>query len=484
MSAQTLIRAEGAAGATNGIVNDPTGTDARVGSRWGSFELVSVLGRGGMGTVYEAVDLLLARRVAIKLLSSRVAAQGEEQVGRLLEEARAVARLEHPNIVAVYQVGRHDGTYFLAMQLVRGQSASQRLRAGGPLPAREAARVALEASRGLGAAHGLGLVHRDVKPDNILLGENGSVKVADFGLARGPRCADSGVTGSDVVVGTPHFMSPEQAQGFAVDARSDLYSLGATWYCLLAGRPPFEGHSAFEVMFQHVHAEPPDLGSLRSDMPAAHRRLIARLLAKRPADRFQSAAELIAELERLFAEEQQARTRGWRRVRRGMTVAALALAGLGGAWAARHFWLQPSPAPEAPVVVEMVETVAPAVPPVAAPEPSAAPEAEPAPAPTVAEIREGPAVAGAGARHREAAKPVANGPGGAGNNAGGGPAPAAVVGAAAKEEVREVREVIEKKDRDAARNKAGHGEKPGGSHGHMPQPPHGGRHGHGGHGHR
>jgi serine/threonine-protein kinase len=484
MNARTLIRPDGAALGTNGIANDPTGPEVTAGTRWGSFELVRVLGRGGMGTVYEAVDLLLARRVAIKLLSPSVAARGEEQVGRLLEEARAVARLEHPNIVAVYQVGRRDGTYFIAMQLVRGQSASQRLRDDGPLPAGEAARVALEAARGLGAAHARGLVHRDVKPDNILLGEDGSVKVADFGLAREPRRAATGVTASDVVVGTPHFMSPEQAQGFAVDARSDLYSLGATWYCLLAGRPPFAGASAFEVMFQHVHEEPPDLARLRRDVPAAHLRLIGRALAKKPADRFQSAADLISELEHVFTEEQEARARGWRRARRGMTVAALVLAGLGGAWAARHFWLQPLSAAEAPPVAGVADTAAPAEMPVSAPEVPAEPEAPP-PVPAVVERREVVAPAGAGGQPaRPAARPDPKAPVGGGQPAGGGPAAVPVVIGVVKGEAREGREAVEKKEREEIRDKVSHVEKPGGKGGQMPQPPRGGRGGRGGRGHR
>src|SRR5581483_1193104 len=184
MRGLTLTSPERGARGTNDLAPDPTGTDPRLGTRWGAFELLRVLGRGGMGTVYEAHDRLLDRRVAIKLLAPCVAARGEDEVNRLLKEARAIARLDHPNVVAVYQVGRHEGTYFIAMQLVRGQSASARLGSAGPLPHDEAARVILEAARGLAAAHELGLVHRDVKPDNILLGEDRSVKVADFGLAR------------------------------------------------------------------------------------------------------------------------------------------------------------------------------------------------------------------------------------------------------------------------------------------------------------
>lgn len=480
-SGRAAPRAGGAADRTNPAGADPTGADPRVGTRWGSFELVRVLGRGGMGTVYEAIDHLLDRRVAIKLLSASLASRGPGHVECVLREARAVARLEHPNVVAVYQVGRQDDTYFIAMQLVRGQSASDLVRARGPLPVREAARVILGAARGLGAAHALGLVHRDVKPHNILLGDGGAVKVADFGLARQERRDGPGPTAPDVVAGTPHYMSPEQAQGFPVDARADLYALGATWYCLLTGNPPFAGASAFEVMLQQVYEAPPDLALLRPEVPAAHVRLIDRALAKKPADRFQSAAELIGELERLAAAEAAVRAGGWRRAGRRAAVAAVVLAGVGGAWAAQHFWLRPAPPPEENVVAQAVggddpearvPTGAPAgeveKTPEKLPEPGAPPEQPPKQPPAEgADKPRRPALPGGGPPQPTPAVAPAGAetphrPGG--RTGGGSPAPPALA-PPAPEPVR----------------KAAPAGTPGGKGGQMPHPPPGGR---GGRGHR
>lgn len=271
----------------------PAAKDARLGTRLGDFELVRELGRGGMGAVYEAVDLVLNRSIAIKVLSGTDKGQEQDQVQRLIKEARAVAQLDHPNIVSIYQIGRENDQHFIAMQLVRGRSAGATLRQHGPLKPEEALRVIREASQGLAAVHALGLIHRDIKPDNILLGENGSVKVADFGLAR-QQATSSSVTGGTGVVGTPHYMSPEQVQGLPLDARTDIYSLGATWYCLLVGRPPFPGTNAFEVMSQHVYDAPPNVTLLRSDVPATHVRLIERMMAKDSSSRPPDGAALLA----------------------------------------------------------------------------------------------------------------------------------------------------------------------------------------------
>jgi serine/threonine-protein kinase len=181
------------------------------------------------------------------------------------------------------------------MQLVRGASAATLLRQRGPLPVAEAIRVVRQAAEGLAAAHALGLVHRDVKPANVLLGEDGSVKVADFGLAR-PACVATSTAGA----GTPDFMSPEQAQGLPVDARADLYALAATFYCLLTGSSPFTGASAVEVMLKHVYDAPPDPRLVRPEVPEPVARLVLQALAKRPEDRPASVAEWAAELDRFL----------------------------------------------------------------------------------------------------------------------------------------------------------------------------------------
>jgi hypothetical protein len=305
------------------------------GARCGPFVLVGVLGRGGMGTVYEAVDPMLRRRVAVKLLSG-----GRDGGERLLREARAAARLDHPNVVTVYQAGRAGDEFFIAMQLVRGTSAADAVRARGPLPVREAARVVLGAARGLAAAHALGLVHRDVKPANVLLAADGGVKVADFGLAR--DCAADAVSGA---VGTPEYMSPEQAQGLPADPRADLYALGGVWYYLLTGSAPFCGDSAVEVLWKHVHEPAPDPRALRPDVPDEWARLVLRCLAKKPAERPASAAALIAELERFLAGPPGKRAR--RRRTFGLQSAAVVLAGVLGVGAYQHFRAGPPEAPPA-----------------------------------------------------------------------------------------------------------------------------------------
>ena len=206
------------------------------GKRLGKYLLKTKLGQGGMGTVYLAIDTRLKRNVALKVLPKEMAAD-EAAVKRFLREARVAARLNHPNVVAVYDVDRQRGFCFLVMELVDGRTASELLREG-PLSWTEATRLVADACRGLVAAHEAGLVHRDIKPSNIMRTNDGLVKLADFGLAKvmdDPGPAKNPLTQSGTILGTPHYMSPEQCRGEPVDARSDLYSLGATYYTLLAG---------------------------------------------------------------------------------------------------------------------------------------------------------------------------------------------------------------------------------------------------------
>jgi serine/threonine-protein kinase len=273
-----------------------------------------------------------------------------------------------------------------------------------------------------------------------------------------------------MVVGTPHYMSPEQAQGFPVDARGDLYSLGATWYCLLAGRPPFAGESAFEIMLQHISTEPPDLAGLRPDLPAAHLRLIRRALAKKPADRFQSAAELVAELERLAAEEETSRARRGRRLRRGMTAVALVLTGLAGASAARHFWLQPAVASDGTVIVQGAGE---SVPDVAAVPPGGLAESLDEPQATEHAVQ-GPETL---PPPREAPRADPEAPRGAGARL--------VVRGAAEPTVPVLVAVERQEERETPGGKPGRAGPAGGKGGPFPlPPPPGSRHGHAGHGHR
>jgi serine/threonine protein kinase len=209
--------------------------DPWVGQRLGKYEITGKLGQGGMGVVYEGQDTLLKRPVAVKLLPEAVAAN-PEALKRFLHEAQAAARLNHPNVVAIHEADQWQGTVYLVLELVRGESAEQALQTRGPLPWREATRILADVCRGLAAAHAAGLVHRDIKPGNILLAADGAVKLADFGLAKPVDHNGPALTGPGLAIGTPHFMSPEQCRSAPLDPRSDLYSLGATYYALLFDR--------------------------------------------------------------------------------------------------------------------------------------------------------------------------------------------------------------------------------------------------------
>lgn len=253
------------------------------------YEVRSLLGRGGMAAVYLAHDGLLAREVALKMLNPALAADATF-VERFRREAQAVAGLSHPNIVAVYDWGAHDGTYFMVMEYVAGTTLKEVVRRRGPRPEHEALAIGASVADALGAAHARGVVHRDVKPHNVLVDPNGNVKVTDFGIAR--AAGASQLTNADQVLGSASYASPEQIQRLPVDARSDLYSLGAVLYELLTGSPPFDGDSAVSVAWQHVHTEPPRLGAVAPAVSAAAEAVILRALAKRPDDRFQSAGEM------------------------------------------------------------------------------------------------------------------------------------------------------------------------------------------------
>ncbi len=256
--------------------------------------IVEHLGRGGMGDVYRARDEALERDVALKTISKSLAVD-ESFVLRFKEEAKAAARISHPNLVQVHAFGEHEGTIFFAMELVPGRSLGDRLRQGA-MPWREAARAAAQAARGLEAASAHGVVHRDVKPENLLVAADGSVKVADFGLAK-RLASDAVATQTGVIVGTPRYMSPEQAQGETLDFRSDIYSLGATLFHLVAGRPVFDGASAMKLCMKHIQEAPAELTSVAPGVPEALSRIVARMLAKRREDRHASYAALVAELD-------------------------------------------------------------------------------------------------------------------------------------------------------------------------------------------
>ena len=261
----------------------------------GRYELGELLGAGGMAEVYLAHDRRLDRPVAVKLLGAGFAAD-PEQVERFRREAQAAAGLNHPNVVAIYDWGQDGGGYYLVMEYVRGRNLKEVVRDGGPLPEGQALAIAADVAAALEAAHARGVVHRDVKPHNVMLDERGRVKVGDFGIAQ----AAGGTTltrTSSAVLGSAHYLSPEQARGERVDARSDLYSLGALLFELLAGRPPYQGDAPLVVAMQHVNAPTPSLRAVRADVSPATDALVARAMAKDPAARFPNAAAMRAALE-------------------------------------------------------------------------------------------------------------------------------------------------------------------------------------------
>jgi tRNA A-37 threonylcarbamoyl transferase component Bud32 len=263
----------------------------------GRYQLGSLLGVGGMARVYLATDRVLERRVAVKVLSSPYA-QDPVFVERFRREARAAAKLSHPNIVTVFDSGSDAEQLYLVMEYVAGQSLAQLLADQGRLAPRRAAELGVEVCAALAAAHTQGLVHRDVTPGNVLVADDGRVKVTDFGIAK--AAAATTLTGTGTVLGTAAYLSPEQAQGGPVDARSDLYSLGCVLYELLCGSPPFgsgAGSPAVAVATRHL-SEPPEPPSVRNPQVApALDAVVLTALAKDPAQRYQSAIELQDALE-------------------------------------------------------------------------------------------------------------------------------------------------------------------------------------------
>ncbi len=258
------------------------------------YQITSHLARGGMADVYEGRDNELNRRVAIKVLHSQFSSD-EAFVKRFRREAQAAANLSHPNIVGIYDWGQSGGTYFIVMEIIEGKSLRDVLKADGALLPRRATEIAAETAAALSVAHQAGLVHRDVKPGNILLAKDGTVKVTDFGIARAWDDSQE-LTRTGAVIGTATYFSPEQAQGAAADARSDIYALGVVLYEMLTGRPPFTGDSPMSVAFQHVSTEAPPPASLNPDVPESLNAVVMKALRKDPNARYQSAEEMRQDL--------------------------------------------------------------------------------------------------------------------------------------------------------------------------------------------
>ncbi len=286
----------------------PTG-DALPFTSLGHFQIVARLGHGGMGDVYRGYDPALERTVAIKVLPPELARQ-EDFVRRFRAEATAVARLTHPNVVQIHFVGEDRGHHFFAMQYVEGESLAEMLARRGRLTPDQTLPIVGQALAGLAAAHKQGIVHRDIKPANILLDrENRRALLADFGLVKSV-VAGTKMTATGIVLGTVDYISPEQGRGQAVDARSDLYSIGVLMYQMLSGNLPFEADSPTAMIFQHVYEQPKPLHDSAPQVPDALCAIVHRLLAKSPADRYQTAEEVLADVRAFRAGQPLPSARG------------------------------------------------------------------------------------------------------------------------------------------------------------------------------
>ena len=340
----------------------------------GRFEITDKLGEGGMGVLYRARDTRLGRTVAIKLLRPETVAD-PERARRFLQEARAASALNHPNIVTVHDIGDDGGRgTWIAMECLDGESLRQRL-ARGPLAVPEAVRIAVHVARGLAAAHAAGIVHRDVKPANVMITESGIVKVLDFGLAKldaSPKAGSDSVsptqsapvaTAAGTIVGTPAYMSPEQVEGRAADARSDVFSFGAMLYEMLTAKRPFEGATELSLLSSILKDAPPPVRSLRPEVDPRLEAIVARCLAKDAGARYSSAQALLPELESCIASDAARpgtsllQKPAWL-VALGLLIAALAAL---GAWAwqraARDRWARREALPEIQRLVDADEAL-------------------------------------------------------------------------------------------------------------------------------
>src|SRR6184192_1832404 len=261
----------------------------------GRYRILRKLGTGGMANVYLAEDEVLGRRVAIKILNDRHA--GDDQfVERFRREAKNAAGLSHPNIVSIYDRGEAEGTYYIAMEYLDGRSLKELIVSRGPAPVNIAIDYARQILAAIRFAHRHGIVHRDIKPHNVLVDAEGRVKVTDFGIA---RAGASQMTEAGSIVGTAQYLSPEQAKGAPVDQTSDLYSVGVVLYEMLTGRVPYTGDAPVEIAMKHLTAVPDPLSKLRPDVPHDLDAIVMRALAKDPDQRYGSAEEMDADLARV-----------------------------------------------------------------------------------------------------------------------------------------------------------------------------------------
>ncbi len=266
----------------------------------GDYRILRRIGQGGMGQVYLAEQMSLKRNVALKILRGDLAAN-PSSLQRFKAEAEAVAKVTHANIVQVYACGDADGFHYIALEYVEGRNLKEYITRKGPPKLAVALSIMRQMAAGLQRASEAGIIHRDVKPENILLTAKGEVKVADFGLSRSLIAEQQplNLTQSGVIMGTPLYMSPEQVQGKPLDSRTDVYSLGVTCYFMLTGKPPFDGSSPFDVAMKHVHNQPTPLAAVCPDLPEGLCAVVHKMMAKDPAQRYQTGREILRDLTRL-----------------------------------------------------------------------------------------------------------------------------------------------------------------------------------------
>ena len=308
------------------LTESASGTRGLVGKTVGGYRILDRVGRGGMGTVYKANQVSLNRTVALKILSHK-AADDPSFVSKFKREAQAAGRLNHPNIVQCYDVGSDGGLHYYSMEFIENGSVEDMVRKNGKVDPELALAIMLDAAKGLEYAEKKRLVHRDIKPDNLMVNSEGVVKIADLGLAR-----DADRTHEDEgIFGTPHFISPEQAQGQRVDTRSDIYSLGASVYYILAGETPFSGENVREIVQRQINEDPEPIRRLNKDVPTGLAQLVSEMMAKDPENRPKSARDLVESLESLSASMDKGN-----KSRIMLAVAAvLVLAGIAAWWFTR-----------------------------------------------------------------------------------------------------------------------------------------------------